>query len=130
MQDNNLKLKFRTAKDISGGVNREKRSSELSSFADIASKFKQKKPTAHEWQALALRIIKDLGVPPNKKSSVFRVCKMNSIIFIERCLNDTKELCDGGSQWQYFFKVVTNAKKDDSLDSGESVEERELKGEI
>lgn len=128
MQNNNLNLKFRTAKDIAGGEKRENRKSELSTFADIAKKFKPKKPTSHGWQALALRIIQELGVPANKKSSVFRVCKTNSEIYIERCFNDTKELCQAGSKWQYFFKVVNNAKKE--LDEKEDIEEREAKGEV
>ena len=30
---------------------------------------------------------------------------------IERALNDTKELCQSGSKWQYFFKVLDTAQK-------------------
>ena len=67
---------------------------------------KQKKPPAYQWQDLALRIISDLNVPNFKKNSVFRVCKENSQAVIERALNDTKELCQTGEKWRYFFKVI------------------------
>ncbi|MCX6800368.1 MAG: hypothetical protein NT091_04455 [Candidatus Falkowbacteria bacterium] len=72
----------------------------------------QKKPktVANEWQGLALQIIKDLGIPPNKKSSVFKLCKTRSQTVILRALNDTKELCKTGDQWKYFFKVISEIK--------------------
>ncbi len=65
-----------------------------------------KKPPAYPWQDLALRVIKELAVPNFKRSAVFKVCKENPKPFIERCLNDTKELCKTGERWKYFFKVV------------------------
>lgn len=94
----------------------ENRKSEPITFADIAAKMIAKKPTAHTWQGLALKIIQELKVPPIKKSSVFRVCKTNSTSYIERCLADTKELCEGANKWAYFFKVVNNAKKEQAGD--------------
>jgi len=65
-----------------------------------------KKPPAHEWQDLALRIIEELSIPNFKRNSVFKVCKENPKDFIEKCLNDTKELCQTGAKWKYFFKLV------------------------
>lgn len=68
------------------------------------------KPPAYEWQDLALRIIKELNVPGFKKSSVFKVCKEKSKIFIEGCLSDTKDLCKTGEKWKYFFKLTVDEK--------------------
>lgn len=65
-----------------------------------------KKPPTYEWQDLALRIIKELGVPAFKRNSVFKVCKDLSKEQVERCLNDTKELCKEGERWKYFFKII------------------------
>ena len=70
----------------------------------------QKKPPAHEWQSLALRVIQELGIPGFKRGAVFKVCKDHSKDFVERCLNDTKELCKTGNKWQYFFKVLSSNK--------------------
>jgi len=67
---------------------------------------KRSKPPAFHWQELALRVIAELGVPNFKRNSVFKVCKDNNKIFIEQCLNDTKELCKTGECWKYFFKLV------------------------
>ena len=69
-----------------------------------------KKPPAYEWQDLALKIIKDLNIPSFKKSSVFKACKENSRFFIEKCLNDTKELCKTGQKWKYFFKLISELR--------------------
>jgi hypothetical protein len=69
-----------------------------------------KKPPAYRWQDLALSIIGELNIPNFKKSSVFKACRDNSREFIERCLNDTKELCDGKEKWRYFFKLVSTSK--------------------
>lgn len=69
-----------------------------------------KKAPAYQWQELALRIIKDLNIPDNKKSSVFKACRENPKSFIEQCLNDTKELCKTGEKWKYFFKIVSGPK--------------------
>ena len=71
-----------------------------------------KKPPAYEWQDLALNIIKELAVPEFKRSSVFKACRDNSQTIIRQALNDTKELCQTGTKWQYFFKVLS-PKKDD-----------------
>lgn len=67
-----------------------------------------KKPPAFPWQELALRIISELSIPNFKRNAVFKVCKENSKLFIERCLNDTKELCQTGQKWKYFFKLIAN----------------------
>ncbi len=69
-------------------------------------------PPAYQWQELALRIIKDLAIPDFKKSSVFKICKENSKDFVEKCLNETKELCKKGESWKYFFKVVASIKEE------------------
>jgi len=66
---------------------------------------------AFVWQDLALRVIKELNIPAFKRSSVFQVCKQKSRTYIEKCLNDTKELCKTGEQWKYFFKVVGGNNK-------------------
>lgn len=71
----------------------------------------QKKPPAYEWQDLALRVIQDLRIPNNKRSSVFKVCKIHHKEFIEKCLNDTKELCDQGEMWKYFFKLINERQR-------------------
>ncbi|MFW5888647.1 MAG: hypothetical protein ACOCVY_02950 [Patescibacteria group bacterium] len=86
-----------------------------SEFENLGEIFKKKKvgnkPPAYEWQDLALRIIQELRVPDQKKSSVFKACKENSRDFIENCLNDTKELCDKGEMWRYFFKLINEGKR-------------------
>ena len=76
-------------------------------IGDVFSKKEEKKPPAHEWQELALRIIQELGIPNFKRSAVFKVCKENSVSFIQICVNDTKELCKEGQKWQYFFKLIS-----------------------
>ncbi len=89
--------------------------SEPTSFADIFKARQVQKPIkapAYPWQDLALRVIKELAIPPFKRSSVFKLCKEKTPQEIERALNDTKELCKSGEQWKYFFKV-TEVKKDD-----------------
>lgn len=78
-------------------------------IGDVFSKaklVKPVKPPAHPWQELALRIIKELSVPGNKRNSVFMVCKKYPKAFIEMSLNDTKELCKTGEAWKYFFKII------------------------
>lgn len=91
-------------------------------FENIEDIFKKKqqgkKPPAYQWQDLALRIIKELHIPNFKRSSVFKACKENSKEFIERCLNDTKELCEEGEKWRYFFKLI-NQKKDEEKEEAE-----------
>lgn len=70
-----------------------------------------KKPPKFEWQDLALRVINELSIPSFKRSSVFKICKEHDKEFVERCLNDTKELCKTGEQWKYFFKVAAETIK-------------------
>lgn len=79
----------------------------LENLGDIIKARQTKKPPAYEWQELALRVIKELRIPNDKKNAVFKVCKENPKPFIEQCLNDTKELCKTGECWKYFFKLVT-----------------------
>jgi len=69
------------------------------------------KPPAYQWQDLALKIINELNIPGFKRSAVFKVCKENSKAFIEGCLNDTKELCQTGQKWKYFFKLTSGENK-------------------
>ncbi len=84
----------------------------MDSLASIISNNKQeKKAPAYPWQDLALKIINELAIPNNKRSSVFKVCKENSPETIKRALNDTKELCKTGSPWRYFFKLIEENKK-------------------
>ncbi|MCU0680306.1 MAG: hypothetical protein MUF50_03335 [Planctomycetes bacterium] len=84
------------------------RISELESLGSILNKQQIVKPPAYAWQDLALRIIKELSIPNFKRSAVFKVCKENPSTFINICLNDTKELCQGGEAWKYFFKIIDN----------------------
>jgi hypothetical protein len=65
------------------------------------------KPPAYQWQDLALRVIKDLGIPRYKKNAVFKICRDNSKELVEKALNETKELAQK-EKWKYFFKVVDN----------------------
>jgi hypothetical protein len=67
---------------------------------------KAKKPPAYPWQDLALKVVTDLGIPGFKRASVFKICRDYPKEFVERCLNDTKELCQSGEKWKYFLKVV------------------------
>jgi hypothetical protein len=76
-------------------------------IADIFQNKQTKKPPAYQWQDLALRIINELSIPSFKRNSVFKVCKNQERNFIEKCLDDTKELAEGGERWKYFFKLVT-----------------------
>lgn len=76
----------------------------------LQNKLKQKKAPAYQWQDLALRVIKELNIPDFKRGSVFKACKENSQARIMQSLTDTKELCQTGQKWQYFFKII-NPKK-------------------
>ncbi len=78
----------------------------FNSFKDLMQKRAVKKLPAFEWQDLALRVIKELEIPGNKRSSVFQVCKKNKKILVEKALSDTKELCKNGEKWRYFFKII------------------------
>ena len=75
-------------------------------MGDLFSSKKSTKPPAYPWQDFALRIIKELSIPAFKRNSVFKICKENPKSFIETCLNDTKELCQTGQKWKYFFKLA------------------------
>lgn len=76
------------------------------SISEIMKNKISKKAPAYPWQDLALRIIKELGIPGFKRNSVFKVCKNYPIAIVERCLIDTKELCQKGDKWKYFFKII------------------------
>jgi len=82
--------------------------SEPEKIGDLINSRKAKKPPAYEWQDLALKVIKELNIPKFKRNAVFKACKNNPKYFIEKCLNDTKELCQTGEKWKYFFKIVGN----------------------
>lgn len=75
-------------------------------FKEIIKNKQIKKAPAYPWQDLALRVIQELSVPGFKRNSVFKVCKNNPQQTILRALNDTKELCQSGERWKYFFKIV------------------------
>ena len=78
----------------------------MQDLAAILKARKTVKPPAYEWQDLALRIIKELGIPDFKRSAVFKICRDHHKNTIEKAMNETKELCKNGSKWQYFFKVM------------------------
>ncbi|MCK4540404.1 hypothetical protein KAU09_04585 [Candidatus Parcubacteria bacterium] len=80
----------------------------IEGIGDILKIRKTKKTPAYEWQELALRVIEELKVPSNKRSSVFKACKQLPKNFILQALNDTKELCKTGDKWKYFFKILTS----------------------
>jgi hypothetical protein len=80
----------------------------MNNIKDILKKTGRKKPPSYEWQDLALNIIKELNVPKNKKSSVFKACRDNNKTIILSALNDTKELCSSGERWKYFFKILNS----------------------
>lgn len=82
------------------------RKENLKSFGELMKNRVIKKAPAYQWQDLALRVIEELNIPNNKRSSVFRVCKQQSKQIVERAMNDTKELCKTGEKWRYFFKLI------------------------
>ena len=84
------------------------RKENLKSFGELMKNRVVKKAPAYQWQDLALRVINELNIPNNKRSSVFRVCKQNTKQIVERAMNDTKELCKTGEKWRYFFKIIDN----------------------
>lgn len=84
----------------------------LKSFGELMKNRTVKKPPAYKWQDLALRIIKELEIPANKRSSVFHVCKKYSKQVVEKAMNDTKELCKTGEKWRYFFKIINISSSD------------------
>ena len=77
-----------------------------SSLKEIFDNKQTKKAPAYPWQDLALRVIQELNIPGFKRNSVFKVCKNNSQQVVLQALNDTKELCQSGEKWKYFFKIV------------------------
>jgi len=83
----------------------------MQKIEETIKKRKMVKPPAYPWQDLALRVIKELDIPNFKKSAVFKVCRDKNKIFIERSLNDTKELCKDGEKWKYFFKILNQEGK-------------------
>ncbi|MCX6795342.1 MAG: hypothetical protein NT165_01240 [Candidatus Falkowbacteria bacterium] len=78
----------------------------FSSFSEIVAKKKSVKAPAYPWQDLALSVIKELAIPNFKRGSVFKVCKEKTPEEIRRAITDTKELCQAGEKWKYFFKVI------------------------
>ena len=79
---------------------------DFSSFSEIIAKKKVVKAPAYPWQDLALSVIKELAIPNFKRGSVFKVCKEKTPEEIRRAITDTKELCQLGEKWKYFFKVI------------------------
>ena len=75
----------------------------------LQDKEPSKKPPAHEWQDLALRIIDELHIPGFKRNSVFKICKDYPKEKILAAMVDTKELCQTGQKWQYFFKIISES---------------------
>ena len=82
----------------------------MEKIGDIFQNSNRKKPPAYQWQDLALRIINELGIPNDKRNSVFKACKEYPKNFIEKCFDDTKELAHEGEKWRYFFKLVNQKK--------------------
>ena len=78
----------------------------FSSFSDIIAKKKTVKAPAYPWQDLALNVIKDLSIPNFNRAAVFKICKEKTPEEVRRALTDTKELCQQGEKWKYFFKVI------------------------
>lgn len=87
----------------------------LENIRDLLKAKITKKPPKYIWQDLALRIIKELNIPNFKRSAVFKICKQKPRVYIEKCLNDTKELCKTGEKWKYFFKVAAGNSKGRNL---------------
>jgi len=84
----------------------------MQQISDIfKSKKKPEKTPAYQWQDLALRIIQELAIPQSKRNSVFKVCKEYDKNYIEKCMDDTKELAQGSGRWRYFFKLIAEYKK-------------------
>ncbi len=84
------------------------------SFKDILENKKAgPKAPAYAWQDLALKVEREIKIPGFKRSALFKVCRDYPRVVIERCLADTKELCQSGEQWRYFFKVVSTSANPD-----------------
>jgi hypothetical protein len=78
-------------------------------------------PPAYQWQDLALRVIKDLSIPDFKRGSVFKICKDFPEIMVQRAMTETKELCQSGLKWKYFFKVIENYRSGDTGKSSSAI---------
>lgn len=87
----------------------------MEKLGDLLAGKKSKKMPAYAWQDLALLVIKELSMPDFKRSAVFKVCKQKPRVYIEKCLNDTKELCQSGEKWKYFFKLVAGSNRNRSV---------------
>jgi hypothetical protein len=83
----------------------------MQNIGEIFSQKKVTKAPAYQWQDLALRVIQQLSIPSFKRSSVFKACRDNDRNFVEKCLDDTKELAKGGESWRYFFKLIDQKDK-------------------
>ena len=75
-------------------------------IGEILKSKSQATPPAHQFQDLALRVIKELSIPDFKRGSVFKICKEQPRELVIRALNDTKELCKSAGKWKYFFKLI------------------------
>lgn len=82
----------------------------MKKIGDLFSLRKQQKTPAYAWQDLALRVISELNVPNFKKSAVFKSCKQKPRFYVEKCMNDAKELCQTGEKWKYFFKLIAGGR--------------------
>jgi len=98
-KDDNEKINVEKGKDAQDNVN---------IFTKQGGLGQTKKPPSYEWQDLALKIIKELSVPSFKRNSVFKICKDNQTLFVEQCFRDTKDMCNGGGCWKYFFKLLVS----------------------
>ncbi|OGF27950.1 hypothetical protein A2303_06320 [Candidatus Falkowbacteria bacterium RIFOXYB2_FULL_47_14] len=91
----------------------DEKKSDITGIGDILKSRQIKKPPAYAWQDLALRVVKELKIPPFKKGAVFKVCKEHPSQTILNAMNDTKELCKTkGAGWKYFFKIIGSPKEE------------------
>lgn len=67
-------------------------------------RYKDKKAPKYEWQQLALDIIEELKA--DNKGLIFKICKQFPKSYIEKCLNDTRELAKGDKRDRYFVKLI------------------------
>ncbi|MGE5425798.1 MAG: hypothetical protein ACM3PZ_01875 [Bacillota bacterium] len=78
----------------------------MENIAELLKSRQRKKAPAYPWQDLALRVIAQLTIPGFKRGAVFKICKELPPTLVERAMNDTKELCQTGAAWKYFFKIA------------------------
>jgi hypothetical protein len=69
-----------------------------------------KKKAVYPWQELAVKICKELKVPPKEQGNIFRVCKIFPLPFVEHAFNETRELAAGDLRSHYFIKVLYSKK--------------------